>query len=248
MIKAIVIDDEPLAREQIIHYLKDDSDVTVVEECADGLAGFHAITRHNPDLVFLDIQMPKVNGFEMLELLDEPPVIVFSTAYDEYALKAFEVHAADYLLKPFAFPRFQEALEQARRRIETGNALKQKNEMHQTYREKQPSLNRIVVKKNDKITILPANEVYFLEAMGDYVALHTAKERYLKNGTMKFFEEQLDPSQFIRIHRSYIVNIEYLKHLEAYTKDSWLVWLSNSQKVFASRSGYKKLRQVTDRL
>lgn len=248
MIKTIVIDDEPLAREQIIHYLKDDSDVTVVEECADGLAGFQAITRHNPDLVFLDIQMPKVNGFEMLELLDEPPVIVFSTAYDEYALKAFEVHAADYLLKPFAFPRFQEALEQARRRIETGNALKQKNEMHQTYLEKQPSLNRIVVKKNDKITILPVNEVYFLEAMGDYVAFHTEKERYLKNGTMKFFEEQLDPSQFIRIHRSYIVNIEYLKHLEAYTKDSWLVWLSNSQKVYASRSGYKKLRQVTDRL
>lgn len=248
MIKAIVIDDEPLAREQIIHYLKDESDVMVVEECADGLAGFHAITRHNPDLVFLDIQMPKVNGFEMLELLDEPPVIVFSTAYDEYALKAFEVHAVDYLLKPFAFPRFQEALEQARRRIETGNALSQKNEMHQTYREKQPSLNRIVVKKSDKITILPTNEVYFLEAMGDYVALHTEKERYLKSGTMKFFEEQLDPSQFIRIHRSYIVNIEYLKHLEAYTKDSWLVWLSNSQKLYASRAGYKKLRQVTDRL
>ncbi len=248
MIKAVVIDDEPLAREQIIHYLENNPDITVVEECADGLEGYHAICRHHPELVFLDIQMPKVNGFEMLELLEEPPVVVFSTAYDEYALRAFEVHAADYLLKPFALPRFQEALEQARRKIESGNALMHKSEMHQTYREKQSFMNRIIVKKGEKITILPVNEVYMLEAMGDYVAFHTEKERYLKNGTMKFFEEQLNPAQFIRVHRSYIVNMDFIKHLEAYTKDSWLVWLSNAQKAYASRSGYKKLRQITDRI
>lgn len=243
MYKAVIIDDEPLAREQIINLLEDHDDVEVVAECSNGLEGYHAIHQHNPHLIFLDVQMPKVNGFEMLELIDEAPVVIFSTAYDQYALKAFEVHAVDYLLKPFSGDRFLQALEQARSRLKTKEIPKQHKGLGQSYYQQQ-MLTRLVVKKSGKIIIIPVPEIYYLEATGDYVAVHTKGERYLKLQTMKYFEDQLERSSFVRVHRSYIVNLDFIQRMESYTKDSWVVIMQNEARVYVSRPGMKKLKSM----
>lgn len=240
--KTIIIDDEPLAREQIRSLLDDYADFEVIKECSNGLEGYHAIKKDHPDLVFLDVQMPKVNGFEMLELLEKMPVVIFSTAYDEYALRAFEVHAVDYLLKPFSRKRFEKALEQARRRLQTEEQGMDASQLHEAYQQEQ-SLNRLVVKKSGKIIIVPVKEVVFFEATGDYVAIHTAREKFLKHQTMKYFEDHLGGDDFIRVHRSYIVNLNYVLRLEPYTKDSYVVVMKNEERVYVSRPGMKKLKE-----
>ncbi|HKK10897.1 MAG TPA: LytTR family transcriptional regulator DNA-binding domain-containing protein [Bacteroidales bacterium] len=243
MYKAVIIDDESLAREQIINLLDDHDDVEVVAECSNGLEGYHAINQHKPHIVFLDVQMPKVNGFEMLELLDEAPVVIFSTAYDQYALKAFEVHAVDYLLKPFSEKRFLQALEQARKKLTSVNSVKHSDGLIESYLQQQ-GLTRLVVKKSGKIIIIPVPEIYYLEATGDYVAIHTKGERYLKLQTMKYFEEQLEKTSFVRVHRSYIVNLDFIQRMEPYTKDSWVVIMQNEARVYVSRPGMKKLKSM----
>jgi two-component system LytT family response regulator len=243
MYKAVIIDDESLAREQIISLLEDHDDVEVVAECSNGLEGYHAINQHKPHLVFLDVQMPKVNGFEMIELLDKPPVIIFSTAYDQYALKAFEVHAVDYLLKPFSEKRFAQALDQARNKLKSETGMGAGEGLSESYNQQQ-GLTRLVVKKSGKIIIIPVSEIYYLEATGDYVAIHTREERYLKLQTMKYFEEQLEKTSFVRVHRSFIVNLDFVKRMEPYTKDSWVVIMQNEARVYVSRPGMKKLKSM----
>ncbi|MEO6719478.1 MAG: response regulator, partial [Ferruginibacter sp.] len=182
--KAIIIDDEPLARMMIKEYLQAYADIEVVEECNDGFEGLKAIQHHQPDLIFLDIQMPKINGFEMLELIDQPPQVIFTTAYEEYAIKAFDAHAADYLLKPFSKQRFDKAMQKLQHQ-----QVNTTQEVVETALQAPAAGNRIVVKGNGKIKIIPISQVQYLEAADDYVKIHTAEGVFLKKKTMQYFED-----------------------------------------------------------
>ena len=243
MIKAIIIDDEPLARELIKAYLKNSSTVEIIAECGDGFEGLKSVRDLKPDLVFLDVQMPKLTGFEFLEVLDDPLNIIFTTAYDEYAIKAFENNAVDYLLKPFSKERLEEAVAKAAKRMETGDKdelLVKKLAGEKTSDE---SLQRIIVKTGTKVKVISANEVLYLEAQDDFVAIHTKEGKFLKQHTMKYFEEHLEQEKFLRIHRSFIVNLDEVEHLEPYEKESYRVVLKNKMSIPVSRSGYARLRE-----
>lgn len=245
-LRCVIVDDEQPAREQILHYLKDNNRVDVMDVCKDGFEAIKSIQKYKPDLVFLDIQMPRLTGFEMLELLDDPPVVIFSTAYDEYALKAFDVHAVDYLLKPYTRKRFQEALDLAAEKIQSKAAHKDLKAIENAYQENAGPVNRIVVKQSGKIIILPLKDIRYLEAMDDYVAVHTTGHRYLKQKPMKFFEKTLNPKQFVRVHRSYLVNIECITTIEPYGKETWKLVLNDGEHVSVSRTGMKKLNELMD--
>ena len=244
MIRTIIVDDEPLARNIVKEYLQDHVQFEVMEECSDGFEGVKAIMQYQPELVFLDIQMPKINGFEMLELIEQPPSVIFTTAFDEYAIRAFEAHAVDYLLKPFSKERFDKALQKwlTQRTGNTGTSFVPAllEESAQTPLQH----SRIVVKTNGKIKIIPVHEVQYLEAADDYVKIHTASGTHLKNKTMQYFEQMLDTRQFVRTHRSYIVNIQEITRLEPYEKDSYIAVLHTGLKVPISKTGYLKLKQV----
>ncbi|WP_298712423.1 LytTR family transcriptional regulator DNA-binding domain-containing protein [Chitinophaga sp.] len=240
MIKTILIDDEPLARELVREYLRDFPQVEVVAECNDGFEGLKAIQQHQPDLLFLDIQMPKINGFEMLELVDKLPQVIFTTAFEEYALRAFEVSAVDYLLKPFSKDRFAKALQKMlERRSEVAPEL-----LDNAAREMPLQHNRVVVKINGKIKIIPVQDIHYLEGADDYVKIVTGEGSFLKNKTMMFFEKMLDPQQFIRVHRSYILNIAQITRIDPYEKESYLAILRDGSKVVVSKTGYPKLKEV----
>lgn len=242
MIKVIIIDDEPLARSLVREYLENYPDIEIVAECGDGFDGVKAISTHKPDLLFLDIQMPKINGFEMLELLDEKPSVIFTTAFDEYAIKAFDINAIDYLLKPFNKERFDKALKRWR---DTRTNIEEKTTaLAETIAESDNQPQRIVIKLNNKIKIIPFNEIIYLEAAEDYVFVHTAEGRYMKHKTMIFFENALDKNQFVRCHRSYIVDVQQITRLEIYEKDSHVAILKNGAKVPVSKSGYGRLKLV----
>ena len=242
MIKVIIIDDEPLARSLVREYLETYPDIEIVAECGDGFDGVKAISIHKPDLLFLDIQMPKINGFEMLELLDEKPSVIFTTAFDEYAIKAFDINAIDYLLKPFNKERFDKAL---KRWIDTRTNIEEKTAaLAETIAESDNQPQRIVIKLNNKIKIIPFSEIIYLEAAEDYVFVHTAEGRYMKHKTMIFFENALDKNQFVRCHRSYIVDVQQITRLEIYEKDSHVAILKNGAKVPVSKSGYGRLKLV----
>ena len=245
MVTAIIIDDEQPARDLIKHYLKEYPDIELLGEYKDGFAGLKAIQEQKPDIVFLDIQMPKLTGFEMLELIGDPPQIIFSTAYDQYAIKAFEMSAVDYLLKPYSPERFGQAIIKARQQVEA-RTKKQGDiaKLITTLDEKPEFLQRIAVKTRHRIEVIPVADIIYIEADDDYVTLHTASEKYLKEKTMKFMETHLDPAQFIRIHRSYIVNISQITRLELYQKETYNVLLKNGASIRASSSGYKELKQV----
>lgn len=242
MIKAIIIDDEPLARMIIREYLQKQEGIEVVAECGDGFEGAKAIQQFKPDLVFLDIQMPKLTGFEMLEIIDELPHIIFTTAFEEYALKAFEKNAVDYLLKPISEDRFNQAIQKfyslynTQQKQESINALKQDLE--------EETLERIVVKNGTQIKLIPVQQIIFLEAYDDYVKIHTKDGMYLKNKTMSSFEKQLDSKQFVRVHRSYIIKVDQLSKIEPMEKDSYKAILLNGEKVSISKSGYARLKQT----
>ncbi|MCF8231659.1 MAG: LytTR family DNA-binding domain-containing protein [Bacteroidales bacterium] len=246
-IRTIIVDDEKPAREQINYYLKSDERFEVIESCQDGFEALKSIQSHHPDLVFLDIQMPKLTGFEMLELIQDPPSIVFSTAYDEYALKAFEVHAVDYLLKPFTKVRFNDTLNRVCERIELQEKKEDVAEVKASYDNYTgENLQRIVVKHNGRIIIVSVRDIIFLESMDDYVGIHTSTQRYLKQKPMKYFESNLDSNQFVRIHRSYMVNLDFVSRIEPYGKETWKVILSNDTPLSVSRSGMKRLNQLMD--
>ena len=241
MIKVIIIDDEPLATEIVIEYLAEFDKVHVVAVCHDGFAGLKAVKEYEPDLIFLDVQMPKITGFEMLELLENPPAVIFTTAYDEYAMKAFDTHAIDYLLKPFSQSRFEKAMEKylksgERQVVELGQDIS-KLELNG------PS-ERIVLKDKHDIKIIPFSEILYLEANDDYVNIHTMEGKFLKNKTMKFFENVLDAKMFVRVHRSYIVKITEITKIESYEKDSYILKLKSGDSIPVSKSGYPKLKSV----
>jgi two-component system, LytTR family, response regulator len=243
MIKAIIIDDEPLARTIVQEYLQDFTNIEVVAECNNGFEGLKAIQQHQPQLLFLDVQMPKINGFEMLELVEQPPAVIFTTAYDEYALKAFEAHAVDYLLKPFSKERFGKAVEKFLDQAGVQQLLTQTQELLQS-----PGLpmqaERVVVKNSGKITIIPVATIQFLEAADDYVKIYTAEGSFLKNKTMSFFEKTLPQNLFVRSHRSYIVNVQHITRIDPYEKENHIALLRSGNKVPVSHAGYAKLKAV----
>jgi len=239
--KTILIDDEPLARSLLAELLEDEKDIEIVASCNDGFEGMKAIQEHQPDLIFLDIQMPKITGFELLELLDNPPKVIFTTAYDEYAIKAFEVNALDYLLKPVNPERLQKALEKVRHQIRQP----QPTQEHEAKNLQLPEQSqRIVVKDGGHIKIIPLPEVLYIEAADDYVKVTTADKYYLKHQRMAHFEANLPGHQFVRVHRSYIVNVQHIHKVELYEKENYCVILRNGAKIPVSRSGYAKLKAV----
>lgn len=242
-IRTLIIDDEQLAREIIKSYLTSAEDIEIVGECSDGFEGFKQIYELKPDLVFLDVMMPKLTGFEMLELLDDLPVIIFSTAYDEYAIKAFEKNAVDYLLKPYAQQRFTEALDKARQKVSAvspNDGLKAVLQDHQ----ESEQLTRIAVKTGAKINIIGIDKLRYLEAMDDYVKLHTQDGVFLKQNTMKYFEARLPERDFARIHRSFILRVKELSKLELMGKDSHVAILHDGTELAVSRSGYSRLKEL----
>lgn len=244
MIKALIIDDEPLARLIVKEYLQKHPEIEMVQECNDGFEGLKAIHNVQPDLIFLDIQMPKINGFEMLELIDKPPAVIFTTAFDEFAIKAFENHATDYLLKPFSQERFDKAIQKWMEQQNNNSKTKQTQSLLESVSQTPPQNQRIVVKTGSKIKIIPVEEVFYLEAADDYVKIHTKEGSFLKNKTMGHFESILDVQQFVRTHRSYIVNIHQVTRIDPYEKENYIALLKSGAKVPVSKSGYGKLRQV----
>lgn len=242
--KAVIIDDEPLARSIVVEYLAAHPQIEIAAECNDGFEGVKAILQYKPDVVFLDIQMPKINGFEMLELVENPPAVVFTTAFDEYALKAFEAHAVDYLLKPFGQDRFDKAIEKLATQATLSQQKKATEELMQSTPQVPSQNERIVVKTGGKIKIIPVQQIHYLEAADDYVKIHTPDGVFLKNKTMGGYEQSLPAETFARTHRSYIVNIHEITRIDPYEKDAHLAILKNGAKVPVSKAGYAKLKTV----
>lgn len=241
MIRTLLIDDEPLARNILREYLKAHPTFEVVGECGDGFEGVKAIGQHRPDLIFLDIQMPKINGFEMLELLESPPGVIFTTAFDEYAMQAFERHAIDYLLKPFSQDRFDKAINKWK--SQDGKDKVQAVELVESVSPPEER-QRIVVKKGTNLVILPVHTIHYIEAFDDYVKVHTKDGFYLKKKTLSHYEKAFDPSQFVRVHRSFLLNIQELTRIEPLAKDSHIALLKNGTRVPLSEAGFAKLKGV----
>lgn len=242
-LNVLIVEDEELARDLLKSYLKDHPQINLLGECENGFEGVQRINELKPDLVFLDIQMPKITGFEMLQLLDHKPEIIFTTAYDQFALKAFEFNAVDYLLKPFSKDRLLTAIDKVASRVAS-----QENNAEKLERLSEFStgryLDRVVVKDRHKISIILTGQIRYIESLDDYVMLYTEDGRHMKQKTMKFFETNLDPNDFIRIHRSYIVNVAHIAEIQQYEKESYLVILKDKTKLKVSKSGYKNLKDT----
>ncbi len=241
--KILIIDDEPLARSIVKECLQQYPQLQVMEECANGFEGVKAIQQHQPDLIFLDIQMPKITGFEMLELIENPPHTIFTTAFDEYAIQAFEANAIDYLLKPFSQQRFDKAISKWMELGKTQTSATTKNLLKDAA--KHPLQNeRVLVKTGTKIKIIPVNEIHYLEAADDYVKIVTGEGSFLKKQTMSYFEEVLNASFFVRTHRSYMVNMQQITRIDPYEKENHVAVLKSGAKIPVSRAGYPKLKTV----
>jgi two-component system LytT family response regulator len=241
-LKTIIIDDEQPAIDLLKHYLEQFGQIEIIKECNDGFCGLKAINELKPDLIFLDIQMPKLTGFELLELLDEKPMIIFTTAYDEYAIKAFEINAIDYLLKPFSEERLAEALKRVESKLVNEPDANKYPELIQTVGEKE-YIQRIVVKSGHKIVFIPVENIIYMESEDDYVMIYTKTGRHLKQATMKYFETVLNPAEFMRIHRSFIVKVDQIKQLEPFENGRFIAILHNDVKLSISKPGYKNLRE-----
>jgi two-component system, LytTR family, response regulator len=248
-IRAVIVDDEELARQVLREFLSSHHEVEIAAECANGFEAVKAVAEQKPDLVFLDIQMPKLDGFEVLELIGPGAAVVFVTAYDSYAIKAFEVHAVDYLLKPIGAERFEAALERAKERL--GGKLPQQTlpptELAAAARPPSQYLDRIPVRDGTRVFIIPVSKLDYAEAQDDYVALASEGKKHLKQQTISSLETALDPSRFLRIHRSYIVNLERVARVEPYGKDSHVAVLANGTQIPVSKTGYTRLRAFLDR-
>ena len=243
-IRTIIIEDESPARELLRHYLQDYPEIEVIAECQDGFTGLKSISEMKPDLVFLDIQMPKLTGFEMLEVLEERPDIIFTTAFDQFAIKAFELNAVDYLLKPFHKERLKEAIIKVM--AKSGSEKESQRATSQLLaRRPDPSspLSRIVVRKANSIYIIPVDQVRYVEAQDDYVMIYHTAGKALKQQTMKFYEDNLPKTDFVRIHRSYIVKVEEIKRIEPYGKDNHIAILVSGDRLPVSRVGFKQLKE-----
>jgi two-component system, LytTR family, response regulator len=247
-IRTLVVDDEPMARERILSLLQQEQDVEVIGECSDGVQAVSAINQQSPDLVFLDVQMPGTDGFGVIQDIgaDRMPTVVFVTAYDEYALKAFEVHALDYLLKPFGKDRFQETLKHAREHLErrrAGDLGRRLLALVHDLKPEQPRLDRLVVKSGGRVFFLRTDEIDWIEAAGNYVRLHLGEESHLFRETMNGMETRLDGRRFVRIHRSRIVNTERIKELQPWFNGEYVVILRNGTRLTLSRGYREKLQE-----
>jgi len=237
--KIVLIDDEPLAREILKEYLAGRPEAEIVAECGDGFEGVKAIARHQPDLVFLDVQMPKINGFEMLELVESPPPVIFTTAFDSYAMQAFDAHAIDYLLKPFSKERFDKAWTKWMGQVAPPSVAALGDAMASP-----ESRHRVVVKKGQNIVVVPIQKIHYFEAFDDYLKIHTAEGFYLKKKTMSYYEQTLDALQFVRVHRSYLLNVQELTRIEPMEKDNHVALLKSGVRVPLSQSGFARLKSV----
>ena len=243
-IRIVIIDDEAPAREIIKHYLKEVDSIEIIAECADGFSGLKSISGLKPDLVFLDIQMPRLTGIEMLDVITEKPEIIFTTAYDQFAIRAFELNAVDYLMKPFPKRRFLEAVKKAIEKILSGKGNKEPaSQLLAKKAEPSSPFNRFVVRKGNAINLIPVEQIRYVEAQDDYVMIYHSAGKALKQQTMKFCEDNLPKSDFVRIHRSYIVKIEEINRIEPYGKDNHIAILHSGDKLPISRSGYKHIKE-----
>jgi two-component system, LytTR family, response regulator len=242
-ISVVIVDDEAPARDIVAAYLKPFAQIDVAAQCANGFEALKVVQELKPDILFLDVQMPKITGIELMEVMDNPPVVVFTTAYDEFAIKAFELNAVDYLLKPFSQDRFAKALEKAMARVGQQAPATTYN-LNVTGADDEKMLPRIVVKNGANIKVIPVGEVLFIEAQEDYVMVHTSGGRYLKDQTMAYYETHLPPDKFVRIHRSTIVNVDTIERLEAYDKETYLAIVPPAHKLKVSRAGYKRLKET----
>lgn len=242
-LRVVIVDDEPLARAVIREYLKPHTDVEVVAECGNGFETVKAVSELSPDLLFLDVQMPKLDGFEVLELIGRSVPVVFTTAHDQYALRAFDVHAVDYLLKPFDEPRFAEALSRARARIQAREPLPVE-ELVAEARPRTGPLERVLIRDGSQVHVIPVDRIDYVEAQDDYVCFKADGRNYLKDQTMAAVEASLDPNRFVRIHRSYILNIDRIARVELYAKDSRVAILRDGRRLPVSRAGYARLSKL----
>ena len=240
----IIADDEDLARRLLREYVNGEPDIEIVAECANGFETVKAVIERRPDVLFLDVQMPKLDGFEVLELIDPGIAVVFVTAFDQYAMRAFDAAAVDYLLKPFPVERFREALARARRRVsaQTGAPSPSSSDLRNAARAPGEFLQRIVVRDGAKVHVIPAGKLDFAEAQDDYVALRSESKTWLKQQTIASLETALDPGRFLRAHRSYLVNVEKITRVEPNTKDTWTAILVDGSRVPMSRSCYARFR------
>ncbi len=244
-IRTVIIDDEAPARDLIRHYLKDLEEIEVVAECSDGFSGLKTIVSEKPDLVFLDIQMPRLTGIELVEVMTEKPEIIFTTAYDHYAIRAFELNAVDYLLKPFPVRRFQEALKKAADKIRSGSGNTGPASLLLSKRpDPESPVNRIAVRKGTAISLIPVEQIRYVEAQDDYVMIYHSSGKAMKQQTMKFYEDNLSKKDFIRIHRSYIVKVEEIRSIEPYGKDNHIAILHSGDRLPVSRTGFRNLKEV----
>jgi two-component system LytT family response regulator len=243
VLKVVIVDDEPLARAMVRELLSAHAGVEVVAECANGFEAVKAVAELKPDLMFLDVQMPKLSGFEVLELLGQDVPVVFTTAYDQYALRAFEVHAVDYLLKPFGPDRFAEALSRARARLASRHAAPIEALLSDA-RPRQTPLERVLIRNGSQVHVLPVDRIDYVEAQDDYVSFKTEGKEYLKDQTLASVEACLDPGRFVRIHRSYLLNIDRIARVELYAKDSRVAILRDGTRLPVSRAGYARLAKL----
>ena len=240
-LRAVIVDDEELARGLLREMLKAHPEIEIAAECGNGFEAVKAIGETAPDLLFLDVQMPKLDGFEVLELIDPGPVVIFVTAYDQYAMRAFDAQAADYLLKPFSAERFERALERARARVGTGRETHTQLAAAARGPERP---QRVVVRDGTRIHVIPVDRLDYVEAQDDYVALHSGGKSYLKQQPIAEVEAMLDPGRFVRIHRSAIVNLERVARIEPYGKDSRVAILGDGTRLPVSRNGYARLLEA----
>lgn len=241
--RVAIVDDEELARKLLREYLAAYDDVEIVGECANGFEAVKTVTEHKPDLILLDIQMPRLDGFEVLELIGNEVPVIFVTAYDKYALKAFDVHAVDYLLKPFGPERLREALDRARSRMASKEAVPAK-ELAASARQPGSYVERVLIRDGSNVHVIPTSKLDYVEAQDDYISFRSEGKQYLKQQTLNEVETALDPAQFVRIHRSYILNLDRLAKLELYAKDSHAAILRDGTRLPVSRSGYARLSDV----
>jgi two-component system LytT family response regulator len=243
-IRALLVDDEDLARHVLRDLLQSHPEVEIAGECANGFDAVKAVAEHRPDLIFLDVQMPKLTGFDVLELIGTDIPVIFVTAYDQHAMRAFEVHAVDYLLKPVGRERFEAALIRAKDRVAVKKPIPA--ELAATARPPQQFLERVVIRDGTRVTLIPVTKLDYVEAQDDYVALASQGTKHLKQQTIASVEAALDPARFVRIHRSYIVNFERVARIEPYGKDSRLAILTDGTRLPVSRAGYARLKSLLD--
>jgi two-component system LytT family response regulator len=240
-LRVVIVDDEELARKVVSEYLAGQADVTVVAECANGFEAVKAVTDLKPDLVLLDVQMPKLNGFEVVELIGRDQPVVFVTAFDEYALKAFEVHAVDYLLKPFDRDRLVEALDRARARIARHDTTPVEGLVGQT---RSRPAERVLIRDGARVHVLPVDSIDYVQAQDDYVSVRSGGRAYLKEQTLSDLESSLDPKRFVRIHRSYLLNVERLARVEQTPRESRVAVLKDGTTLPVSRAGYGNIQRL----